>query len=76
MKQSNPFISKLLIRTGNFSVVLGSVALLFGLMNLIDFDSFSFGLSSGIRIIGSVSIAGCLLSAIGYGMQDFCNSND
>jgi hypothetical protein len=56
--------------------VLGSVALLFGLMNLIDFDSFSFGLSSGIRIIGSISIAGCLLSAIGYGMQDFCNSND
>jgi hypothetical protein len=29
------------------------------------------GLSSGVRVIGSVAIAGCLLSAIGYGIVDY-----
>jgi hypothetical protein len=35
--------------------------------------SFLMQLSSGIRIIGSVAIAGCLLSAIGYGISDYCS---
>ncbi len=29
------------------------------------------GMSSGIRVIGSVAIAGCLLSAIGYGIEEY-----
>ena len=28
-------------------------------------------ISSGIRIIGSVAIAGCLLSAVGYGVIEY-----
>jgi hypothetical protein len=39
----------------------------------LDMETFSFGLSSGVRIIGSVAIAGCLLSAIGYGVSDYVN---
>jgi len=34
-------------------------------------QSFAFGMSSGIRMIASVAIAGCLLSAIGYGIEEY-----
>ena len=40
---------------------------------LISAELFDIGLSSGIRVIGSVAIAGCLLSAIGYGYLDYLN---
>jgi hypothetical protein len=32
------------------------------------------GLSSGMRIVGSVAITGCLLSAIGYGIVDYLDN--
>ena len=34
-------------------------------------QSFAVGISSGIRVIGSLAIAGCLLSAIGYGVEEY-----
>jgi hypothetical protein len=43
------------------------------MFGVFDMDFFSLGLSSGIRIIGTVAIAGCLLSAIGYGILDYSN---
>jgi hypothetical protein len=52
-----------LVALGWFWVVLG----------IFDMEIFSFGLSAGIRIIGTVAIAGCLLSAIGYGFYDYVN---
>jgi hypothetical protein len=42
-----------------------------GVLGIFDMDRFALGLSSGIRIIGSVAIGGCLLSAIGYGVLDY-----
>lgn len=59
--------------TGNTLAVLGCVGLILGVLGAFDMELFSFGLSSGIRIIGSIAIGGCLLSAIGYGFSDYVN---
>lgn len=64
-------ICKTLIFAGNTFTLIGCFGLLFGLLGLISMDAFSFGISSGIRVIGTVAIAGCLLSAIGYGFLDY-----
>lgn len=59
---------------GNTLTVFGCLALLFGVLEMFDMDKFSFGLSSGVRVIGTVAILGCLLSAIGYGVSDYLKS--
>lgn len=59
---------------GNALTVFGCTALLLGILNIFDMELFAFGLSSGVRIIGTIAIAGCLLSAIGYGVSDFIES--
>ncbi|MEY2667114.1 MAG: hypothetical protein RLZZ384_1285 [Pseudomonadota bacterium] len=43
----------------------------FGVIGLIPLDMFALGLSSGIRVIATLAIMGCLLSAIGYGLMDY-----
>jgi len=65
--------SRLMTRTGNTLAALGCIGLVLGVLGVFDMDLFSFGLSSGVRIIGTVAIAGCLLSAIGYGISDYVN---
>jgi hydroxyethylthiazole kinase-like sugar kinase family protein len=52
---------------GNTLTVIGCVGLVLGLLDIIPAQLFAIGISSGIRVIGSVAIAGCLLSAMGYG---------
>jgi|GEM_PF-445848 len=59
---------------GNTLTIFGCLALLFGVLGVFDMDRFSFGLSAGVRIIGTVAISGCLLSAIGYGVSDYLKS--
>jgi hypothetical protein len=44
------------------------------LLGLIPIEFFAMGLSSGTRIVGSVAITGCLLSAIGYGIVDYLDN--
>jgi hypothetical protein len=56
---------------GNSLTALGCTAIVLGMLGAFDMEIFSFGLSSGVRIIGSIAIAGCLLSAIGYGISDY-----
>ena len=51
--------------------MIGGLGLLFGLGGLVRLDDFAIGITSGIRVIGTVAIAGCLLSAIGYGFLDY-----
>jgi len=34
-------------------------------------EPFALGISSGVRMVATVAITGCLLSAIGYGLQDY-----
>jgi hypothetical protein len=47
------------------------LGILFGLGGVIELNDFAVGISSGIRVIGTVAIAGCLLSAIGYGFLEY-----
>ncbi|MDX1587343.1 MAG: hypothetical protein R3296_00260 [Oleiphilaceae bacterium] len=56
----------ILSRTGVLLTVIGGAGLLLGAAGWIDMDLFSFGLSAGIRVIGTVAITGCLLSFIGF----------
>lgn len=65
------FFSKFCIYVGNFVTILGCLGIILGLAGFYDFDVVSYGLSSGVRMVGSVAIAGCLLSAIGYGISDY-----
>jgi hypothetical protein len=62
-----------LVFGGNTLTALGCLGIVLGVLGTFDMDVFSIGLSSGIRIIGTIAIAGCLLSAIGYGILDYSN---
>jgi hypothetical protein len=67
----NRSICRVSIIVGNTLTLFGCLGLLFGLGGLVRLDDFAIGISSGIRVIGTVAIAGCLLSAIGYGFLDY-----
>lgn len=71
MSIASRFICTVLIRVGNSLTVIGCVALTLGLLDIIPVQIFAIGISSGIRVIGSVAIAGCLLSAMGYGASEY-----
>ena len=62
---------RVLILVGNVLTVIGCIGLLLAATGLIQAQSFAVGMSSGIRVIGSLAIAGCLLSAIGYGVEEY-----
>ena len=64
-------ICKFTTALGIFLTVLGFFGLLLGLLGVFNLDIFAFGLSAGIRVVGSVAIAGCLLGAIGYWTEEF-----
>jgi len=56
---------------GNLLTIFGCLSLALGLAGVFNLEVLAYGLSSGIRIVGSLAIAGCLLSAISYGVLDF-----
>jgi hypothetical protein len=64
-------ILRMLVFTGNTLTFIGCLGLALGAIGVVDLDQFAIGISSGIRIVGSVAIAGCLFSAIGYGILEF-----
>jgi hypothetical protein len=64
---------KKLILFGNVLVGFSIVVILLSFTGLIDLDMFSFGLSSGIRIVGSFAIAGCMINALSYGFLELTN---
>ena len=56
---------------GNIITLIGCLGILLGLVGLINLNDFAIGISSGIRVIGTVAITGCLVSAIGYGFLEY-----
>jgi len=64
-------IGGLLFLVGNTLTAIGCIGLVLALIGVIDGEFFAIGISSGIRVIGSVAILGCLLSAIGYGVMEY-----
>ena len=71
MSSAGRFICQALIRVGNSLTVIGCVGLLLAMWDIIPAPLFAIGISSGIRVIGSVAIAGCLFSAMGYGAIEY-----
>ncbi|MBU3630891.1 hypothetical protein [Polynucleobacter sp. AP-Melu-500A-A1] len=65
---------KTLIALGFFISSISFVLISLSLWDFISADLFSFGISSGIRVLGSCAIIGCLLSAVGYGIGDYFNN--
>jgi hypothetical protein len=59
------------IVVGNGLTMVGCSGLLLAATGIMPAQSFAIGISSGIRVIGSLAIAGCLLSAIGYGIEEY-----
>ena len=59
------------IVVGNVLTAIGCTGLLLAATGFVQAQSFAVGISSGIRVIGSLAIAGCLLSAIGYGVKEY-----
>jgi hypothetical protein len=60
-----------------FGFFISSISFILITLSLWDFiaaDLFAFGLSSGIRVLGSCAIIGCIMSAIGYGIGDYFNN--
>ncbi len=62
---------RVFIVVGNALTVIGCTGLLLAATGFMPAQSFAVGISSGIRVIGSLAIAGCLLSAIGYGIEEY-----
>jgi hypothetical protein len=63
-------MAKNLILLGNLLIGVSLLIILLSFTGLYDLDLFSFGLSSGIRIVGSFAIAGCMLNALSYGFLE------
>jgi len=64
-------VYRLLVVVGNVLTVVGCTGLLLAATGILPAQSFAVGISSGIRVIGSLAITGCLLSAVGYGVEEF-----
>lgn len=71
MRTAKSLIRKIAILVGNSLTLIGCAGLMLVATGLVDAESFAHGISSGVRVVGSVAIAGCLLSAIGYGFVDY-----
>jgi hypothetical protein len=64
-------VCRLLIVVGNSLTLIGCAGLMLSASGLVNAEAFAIGISSGVRVIGSVAITGCLLSAAGYGVVDY-----
>jgi hypothetical protein len=65
---------KTLVIFGFFISSISFILITLSLWDFISADLFSFGISSGIRVLGGCAIIGCLLSATGYGIGDYFNN--
>ena len=74
MKRPLIFYCSGLSYVGNTLTAVACFGMLLGFFGIFNMEILSFGLSSGIRIIGTVAIAGCLLSAIGYGISEYASN--
>ncbi len=61
---------KTVIIIGNFLIAISAIAIVMSVLGILDLDIFKFGLSSGIRMVGMLAIAGCLINAVSYGLLD------
>jgi 4-hydroxybenzoate polyprenyltransferase len=74
MTPLNRLTEKILITLGFFICCISLILIILGLWSFISLEQFAYGLSSGIRVLVSCAIIGCLMSAIGYGIGDYFNN--
>jgi 4-hydroxybenzoate polyprenyltransferase len=74
MTPLNRLTEKILITLGFFICCVSLILIILGLWSFISLEQFAYGLSSGIRVLVSCAIIGCLMSAIGYGIGDYFNN--
>jgi hypothetical protein len=74
MRNLAKLAEKVLIFFGFFISSISFILITLSLWEFISADIFAFGISSGIRVLGSCAIIGCLLSAVGYGIGDYFNN--
>jgi hypothetical protein len=67
-------VEKVLIFLGFFISSISFILITLGLWGIVSIEIYAFGISSGIRVLGSCAIIGCLLSAVGYGIRDYFNN--
>lgn len=63
MKPNKKSIYTCVMSVGYLLTAVGCSLLFFGLLGFFDIEKFSYGLSSGARIVASIAISGCLISA-------------
>jgi len=64
-------VTRVMILSGNTLTLLGVTALCAAFLGVLPMEAFASGLSSGVRIVAMVPLSGCLLSAFGYGINEF-----
>lgn len=65
---------RLLIYLGFFLTLIGGTVLVLGFLGVIDLEMFAYGLSAGVRVVGTIAISGCLIGAIGSFGLEFNNN--
>jgi hypothetical protein len=70
MNRANHRIQKAFITFGLFLILVSCSIIFMGLLGIFSLDLFAIGFSSGIRILASVAITGCLAGAIGYWIKE------
>jgi hypothetical protein len=70
LNRANHLTQKVLITFGVILILVSCAIILMGLLGVFSLDLFAIGLSSGIRILASVAITGCLVGAIGYWIEE------
>lgn len=59
-------ISRILIGFGVLLIVPALIVIALQMLGVIGSDLFALGATSGIRVVASVAVFGCLMAAIGY----------
>lgn len=70
LNRANHLTQKVFITFGLILILASCTIILMGLLGVFSLDLFAIGLSSGIRILASVAITGCLVGAIGYWIEE------
>jgi hypothetical protein len=60
---------------GTVLALIGGIGLLLGFIGIINLDRFAFGISAGVRVVGTLAITGCLLGALGCFWLEFNNES-
>lgn len=70
LNRAKDLIQKVLITFGLILILVSCAIMFIGLLGVFSLDFFAIGFSSGIRILASVAITGCLVGAIGYWIEE------